>query len=658
VTEPSGTRAAFLATLAYAALTVVMTWPLFARLSSALPSDLADPALNSWALAWGSEHAARLARGRLDAFASFWDANIFHPSPLALAYSEHLLAQVLQIAPVYALTGDPVLCHNLLVLASFVLSGLGAFLLLRDLVGRGAPAPAFLGGLLFAFALYRFDQLPHLQVQSAQWMPFALFGLRRFVLTGRARPLVWGTLALLAQNLSCGYHLLFFPPFLAAFLLTEMARHGRLRSARTWAGLALAAGATLGATLPVLAPYAALREIEPTRRSRHEVGLLSAEVLSFAAAPEPLRLWGPLLTVGRRPEAALFPGLVPLGLAGIALGAAGARAHSAARSRALHASWPKAGALARGAAWLAALLLALAAASALGVGRLPRLSSLLLALAAALGLRAAASPRFREWLRGVAATPAFPLAVAAVLAAWLACGLSVRLAGREVGLPSAYAVLYEHVPGFDGVRVPARFNMVVVLFLSLLAGLGARELSRRQPGPRVLGPLAALFLAEAWVVPLPMNASRADDGIRDPGFVSVTRALPPVYGHVATLPKDAVLAELPFGQPWWEARYMLCSTRHWRRLVNGYSGYSPTVYPDGILGRVDRDPAQALETARRLGVSHLIVHEDAWYAAKGRRVTRRLVAEGAVEEARFGNDVVLAVPRARTFGDALLRSAP
>jgi len=116
-------RDAAAATAAYAALTIALTWPLGAGLARDVPSDFGDPLLNAWILAWDATH---LGRG-------WWNANIFHPHPLALAYSEHLLPQAIQILPVYALTKNPILCYNLLFLSTFVLSGLGMFLLAREL---------------------------------------------------------------------------------------------------------------------------------------------------------------------------------------------------------------------------------------------------------------------------------------------------------------------------------------------------------------------------------------------------------------------------------------------------------------------------------------------------------------------------------------------
>src|SRR5207237_3789928 len=169
----------------------------------------------------------------------FFDANIFYPAPLTLAYSEHLIPEALQIFPIYALTGNPILCYNLLFLSTFALSGVGMFLFARELTG--SVVAALVGGLLFAFVPYRVPQSSHLQMLSSQWMPFALYGFRRWTVTGRPRALVGATAAVVTQGLSCGYYLLYFSPFAAAYIVCELWRRDRLTDRRAWMALIIAA---------------------------------------------------------------------------------------------------------------------------------------------------------------------------------------------------------------------------------------------------------------------------------------------------------------------------------------------------------------------------------------------------------------------------------
>src|SRR3954470_2745702 len=161
----------------YAAATVALMWPLVLDLTRAVPGDFGDPLFTSWVLAWDATH---LGRG-------LWNANIFAPQPLALAYSEHLLPQAVQALPIYAATGNPILCYNLLFLSTFVLSAFGMFLFARELTRTDAAA--IVAVLAFACTRLRMAAIAHLQVLSAAWMRFVLYGFRRYVVTRRFRPL-------------------------------------------------------------------------------------------------------------------------------------------------------------------------------------------------------------------------------------------------------------------------------------------------------------------------------------------------------------------------------------------------------------------------------------------------------------------------------------
>jgi hypothetical protein len=310
-------RGAFAATLVYALVALATTWPLALGLATDLPSDLGDPALNVFILGRNLQRLGAALGGDPGALHGFWDARIFHPEPLTLAYSEHLLAQSLLVLPLHLLGGNPILAYNTAFLASFVLSALGAFLLARDLLGRADAA--FLTGLLFGFAPYRVDQLSHVQVLSSQWMPFVLLGLVRYARTGHAAPLFWACVALVAQSLSCGYYALFFPPFAAAVGLAWLARAGMLRRPRTFIELGLGAAGVAALTIPALLPYAEVRGLGVLLREPWEVERFSADVYSYLTAPEFLTLWGPRLRSYDLSEGALFPGVVPLALACLAV---------------------------------------------------------------------------------------------------------------------------------------------------------------------------------------------------------------------------------------------------------------------------------------------------------------------------------------------------
>jgi hypothetical protein len=268
--------------------------------------DPGDSLLNAWALAWDWR---ALTGHPLELF----NANAFYPAQNSLAFSEHLLVPALLAGPVLAAAGNPILAHNLVLLLSFPLSGLGAYLLARRL--SGSFWAAALAGLFFAFCPYRTLQITRLQIEAVMWAPFAFWLLHRWLDSGAWRDLAGLGLFFLLLALSSGYWAVYGGLALGLALAWGLACQGRWASGRRWAQLALG-GAAVGLLLaPFAAPYLAAHAAMGFQRGLEAVRLYSADAVSWLAAPPGLVLWGPWLGPLGRHEAYLFPGLIALALA-------------------------------------------------------------------------------------------------------------------------------------------------------------------------------------------------------------------------------------------------------------------------------------------------------------------------------------------------------
>ncbi len=648
----AGAREALDATLAYALCAMVLTWPLVFRLSRDVPSDFGDPLLNCWILAWDAEHLLGALGGQMGALGGYWNANIYYPHPLALAYSDHLTAQALQILPVYALTKDPLLCYNLLFLSTFVLSGLGMFLFARDLTG--SPAAAFLAGLAYGFAPYRMGSIPHLQVLSSAWMPFALLGFRRFFHTRRVAPLAGAAVAWTVQNLSCSYYLIFFTPVLALYVAWEMTTRRLWRDRHTLSRVLAAGAAVVLATTPFVLPYVRLRQLGFAPRSLEETEHFAADVYGYLTADPNLWLWGSLLRGSPKAEGALFPGVTILTLAAMGILAAwrAARIVRDAAGPTPDRFGPAVrivtAALVVSSGTLVALLLGWSLRlPLLKITSFDRVFLLIAALSAALLVLSA---RARQTARRWTASPVAILTLLTLFAVVMSFGPRIYSRERLIEDQNLYALFYRFVPGFDGLRVPARFAMIVALGLAALAAYGAAAIGRGRRGVMVITVACALIILESIAVPMPMNGNATD--FRQPALaplpdVVAVESIPPVYRFVAELPASAALVELPLGGVGYELRYMFYSTSHWRPLVNGYSGSAPEAY--GLLSERLKDlagrPEAAWTALAGSGATHAIVHEGAYTDLRGIGISRWLRGNGAREIASFGQDRVFELPR-------------
>jgi hypothetical protein len=159
------------------------------------------------------------------------------------------------------------------------------------------------------------------------------------------------------------------------------------------------------------------------------------------------------------------------------------------------------------------------------------------------------------------------------------------------------------VPALDGLRVPARFAVLVLLLVAMLAAVGLTRLVRaRTPGvSRAVSAVAiGLCAIDFWSAPL---------ALRHP----VTRHTD-LTRFLARLPAGTVVLHLPVprtSELWLhETKYQYLSTFHWQPLVNGYSGFPPPVYLR-TLDVLRRFPdEESIARLRRLEVRYVVLHPD------------------------------------------------
>jgi len=639
----SSRRDACIVTIVYLALTIALTWPLATGLTRDIPGDFGDPLFTTWAMAWGATH---LGPG-------WWSANIFAPQPLALAYSEHFLPQALQAFPVYAATHNPILGYNLVFLSTFVVSGLGMFLLGRDLTG--SRTAGFVAGLAFAFSPFRIASMPHLQVLSSAWMPLVIYGLRRHFATGRTLPLAGAAAAWIVQNLSCGYYLLFFSPIVLLYIAWEMTVRRLWTSRRAMVRIGAAGAAVFAATVPFLLPYLELRRLGFNPRSLTETKKFSADVYAYFTADPNLRLWGPIASAWQEAEGVLFPGLTIVVLAAIGVASGARRSVDVGRGAYVGRGFsPAALALLflTIACWLAVVGLLLGWSVRVPGLRVTELSRTIVFASVATAALLVASARARAAAAAWVASPAGIFSIVTIFAAAMSLGPEIHAKGRTIADTSLYAAFYHYVPGYDGVRVPARFAMIVTLGLAALAALGVAALEHR--GRRFLVMLAGvLIVAEAAAMPIPINENSTKYAQADlaplPPRVALGDGAPAVYRYIAALPDDSVILELPLGEPAFDIRYMFYSIGHWKRLVNGYSGGAPLAYEflTEALKDVGTRPDRAWDAVVNSSASHAVVHEGSFTGERGRHFGDWLREHGAEQVAVFGTDRVFALPSPR-----------
>jgi hypothetical protein len=300
----------------FAALTVIHLWPLASAPGTLSRNDNGDYVLHEWIMAWV---AHQIVASPLHLF----DANIFYPEPRTLSYSDHLFAQSMLGAPLLWAGANPVLVHNLVLMAGFALTGWTTALVVRKWTGSWIAAAG--SGSLVAFNSFSLTRLPQIQDLHLEFLPLTLLALDRLLAAPVIRRAMLLALWFVLQSLTGTYVMVFTSVSLVAAALARPADWlgSRRRTVVPMAGLAALVSAAV--LTPFLLPYYYSSAEVGLGRSLEETQRYSAELTDYLAAAG--RLHFDIIGWSRRyfQGDALFPGFVALALAVAGVCSAGMR---------------------------------------------------------------------------------------------------------------------------------------------------------------------------------------------------------------------------------------------------------------------------------------------------------------------------------------------
>lgn len=219
---------------------------------------------------------------------------------------------------------------------------------------------------------------------------------------------------------------------------------------------------------------------------------------------------------------------------------------------------------------------------------------------------------------------AFRDARARMCLAFGVCGVALSF-GPAVA--PGYETLYTLVPLLQGIRTTSRFGYLGIVAVAVLGGYGLawmRHRLARRIGWQRAATAAAITLVFAESVAAPIS------------YEPFT-AIPSIYALPAA-DEHAVVVEMPMAPPtsqFRDAPDLLNSTRHWRPIVNGYSGFTPPSYEHHYAAMKDFPSRASMAALQSAGVTHIFVHQDGFDAsavdAIGRApALRRVSVEGSI----------------------------
>ena len=299
-------RATWLAALLFASLTVALAYPLTLHpIALRFPTG-PDGDLGWYLLGWDSH--AFLHRPW-----AIFDANIYYPQRLTLAYGENIIGLAFFAAPIVWLTGHLLLAANFVSMLSATLCGLAVYLLARRL-GSSVGA-AIIAGMIFQCAPPQFFRIGQMPLASIQWIPLALVALHGYVERGQKRDLRLACACVSMQALSSGHGAVFMGVVLLTFIVYRLVLGEPVRLFRRIQDLGLTGVLLLAPAFFVFLPYRAVQHDVGIKRG---LGTWDPNYRAFLASPSHLhRFLLSLVTTtdfNATANAFLFPGYLALAL--------------------------------------------------------------------------------------------------------------------------------------------------------------------------------------------------------------------------------------------------------------------------------------------------------------------------------------------------------
>jgi hypothetical protein len=180
-----------------------------------------------------------------------------------------------------------------------------------------------------------------------------------------------------------------------------------------------------------------------------------------------------------------------------------------------------------------------------------------------------------------------------------------------------YVWLYEHIPVFQGLRSPARFDIFVVLSMAVLAAFGVTWLRGLLPSNRA-GAQAALVIVAVLAVEFASRPSilPAPEPTRVDAFLA--RRSPVVIIEMPLLSRRSTWGSLDW-------QYMYQGIGHFQPMLNGYSGYAPASYYEMREYMASFPDDRSIEYLHDRHVDYLIVRAGVYDDPnEGRKVVEAL----------------------------------
>ncbi|MGD2103861.1 MAG: hypothetical protein PVJ55_01950 [Anaerolineae bacterium] len=212
--SPTEHYQALLALCLFVVLTVVMTWPVAARLGTHVPGGTVDLWTHRWTY-WWIKYAITQGQN------PFYTHLLFHPRGVSLAFHNVAWVNIAVWLPLQAVLGGNT-AYGLTFLIFCVANCFSMYLLVHEYT-NSFPG-ALVGGMVYGFWPYMLSQFGHPNMKVVCWVPLTLLYLRRTIDGRRLRDALLAGLFLALTGLTRWQLLLMAAIVFALYLAYEYVR--------------------------------------------------------------------------------------------------------------------------------------------------------------------------------------------------------------------------------------------------------------------------------------------------------------------------------------------------------------------------------------------------------------------------------------------------
>ncbi len=207
-------------------------------------------------------------------------------------------------------------------------------------------------------------------------------------------------------------------------------------------------------------------------------------------------------------------------------------------------------------------------------------------------------------------------------------------------IPLPYALFYYLVPGFNGMRNSARWEMLFVLSFSVSIAIYLSNILKKSHYLFKIFVIILICFGVLWEFQFPYNFQA----------VPTKENFPKIYSFIKKLPDNAVISEFPIYN--WNTFTVYnddnlreyYSTLSFKKTFNGAAGFDPPPWQDKVEYLIKYFPNQdSINLLKKNGVNYIVVHTDEFdnLHATGLKFNGRVAPTGAdVKNALENNQTV------------------